>query len=211
MTDRLCSCGLNEPASPPLAFAQAPDCRCPARIPMPRPCFELNPHQPRQDLSWAASRVALASTFLLSRINRRRPARCPLFCRSRIFFGSARNPHPPSPLSSPDSDLLPPRSRYPEHGPGRANLPPPGGASGLNFVWGISISNNPPLSLLRLRNRNHVTGFYSHRTLARCAAQGRVQETEHEEVYDDAGSVWRTCPFGLQYPSRRCRGRGIDH
>src|SRR6185436_20963277 len=37
------------------------------------------------------------------------------------------------PLSGSDSDLLPPRSRYPEHGPGRADLPPPGSASGLNF------------------------------------------------------------------------------
>jgi hypothetical protein len=44
-------------------------------------------------------------------------------------------------LSGLDSDLLPPRSRYPEHEPGRANLPPPGSASGLNF---FSDSLNPP-------------------------------------------------------------------
>src|SRR4051794_41575815 len=45
----------------------------------------------------------------------------------KIFFRAGGNPAAPASLCCSDSDLLPPRSRYPRHGPGRANLPPPRG------------------------------------------------------------------------------------
>jgi len=51
----------------------------------------------------------------------------------RIFFESCGNPPAGASLCCSDSDLLPPRSRYPEHEPGRANLPPPVAPPGSTF------------------------------------------------------------------------------
>ena len=47
------------------------------------------------------------------------------FAICKIFGCSAEPPPTLRSLCSSDSDLLPPRSRYPRHEPGRANLPPP--------------------------------------------------------------------------------------
>jgi predicted small secreted protein len=76
---------------------------------------------------------------LLPRTNRLRDGAVARISGHEKIFDDARNRWRTTSFWGSDSDLLPPRSRYPEHEPGCAYLPPPGSASGLNFFPALII------------------------------------------------------------------------
>jgi hypothetical protein len=52
-------------------------------------------------------------------------------------------------------------------------------------------------------NRPASEGFMSRLAQARCAARGRVEETEDEEASCGAGALERPGPFRMQHGARR--------